>query len=702
MSKIVVPWLWLLTAPSTVEPEPSKLDQILEFMNGNPYLGWGIATFAVLAMATAAIANWTGNLGKIIEFVKKYLLPSQSQVTDEQQRNLLKQLNKVVLDEVTTRREKSLHYRIQMDLRWQLQMRRVGRPDVSPSPQSAATRLVQREFNPFTSDAPPEPIDDTLPTRTLFEHPDINGRLLILGEPGAGKTTELLALAQDLLQHAQQSEGQPIPVIFELSAWSNEANQTLADWLVAQLKENYDISPEVAQPWIETNQILPLLDGLDELRRVDESDGTDAEEIDRERQAQQVQCLRDINTYLTTHPGASMVVCCRRKEYEALEQQGEKLRDLHGAIYLQSLSDEQIATYFQQLERPHQWTELKDQPDLLDLARSPLFLLMLVVVYQGQTIQNKEQLLDDYIEKQLTDLNNQGAYPPHSKAPTVQKTERYLGWLAVKLRKNETTEFLIERLQPSWLDRKGDRLLYRWIGGLLFGLLCGLLLWLSAGLLFGLLLGLLLGLIFGLFGGLRFGLKDITPAEKLKFSWKESIRGGLLFGLSAGLIFGLLFGLSAGLFVGLSFWLSAGLDVAELQIREKQYPNQGIRRSLKSAMLSGLIGGLIGGLGGLIGGLLFGLSFGLLFGLIGGLSFGLGVVIQHSVLRILLFRSGCSPWNYERFLEHAENHRFIQRVGGRYRFVHDLLRTRFAERYVVQQGNVKSLEVPQTSKVPPG
>ena len=53
---------------------------------------------ALLAMATAAIANWTGNLGKIIEFVKKYLLPSQSKVTDEQRRDLLKQLNKVVLE----------------------------------------------------------------------------------------------------------------------------------------------------------------------------------------------------------------------------------------------------------------------------------------------------------------------------------------------------------------------------------------------------------------------------------------------------------------------------------------------------------------------------------------------------------------------------------------------------------------------------
>jgi hypothetical protein len=41
-------------------------------------------------------------------------------------------------------------------------------------------------------------------------------------------------------------------------------------------------------------------------------------------------------------------------------------------------------------------------------------------------------------------------------------------------------------------------------------------------------------------------------------------------------------------------------------------------------------------------------------------------------------------------MEHAENLRFIQRVGGRYRFVHDLLRTRFAERYQPRQRKTKT------------
>lgn len=50
----------------------------------------------------------------------------------------------------------------------------------------------------------------------------------------------------------------------------------------------------------------------------------------------------------------------------------------------------------------------------------------------------------------------------------------------------------------------------------------------------------------------------------------------------------------------------------------------------------------------------------------------------HSHLRLLLTKSGNTPWNYARFLDHAVKHRFIQRTGGRYRFVHDLLQKHFA------------------------
>ncbi|MCY7272686.1 MAG: hypothetical protein LH702_02795 [Phormidesmis sp. CAN_BIN44] len=37
------------------------------------------------------------------------------------------------------------------------------------------------------------------------------------------------------------------------------------------------------------------------------------------------------------------------------------------------------------------------------------------------------------------------------------------------------------------------------------------------------------------------------------------------------------------------------------------------------------------------------------------------------------------PWNYARFLNYATDRMFLQRVGGRYRFIHKLLQDHFAK-----------------------
>jgi predicted NACHT family NTPase len=89
--------------------------------------------------------------------------------------------------------------------------------------------------------------------------------LLILGEPGAGKTTTLLELTRDLIARAEQDVNHLIPVVFNLSSWAVQ-RQKLADWLVEELKTKYDIPKEIRQDWVKKQQLLPLLDGLDEVK----------------------------------------------------------------------------------------------------------------------------------------------------------------------------------------------------------------------------------------------------------------------------------------------------------------------------------------------------------------------------------------------------------------------------------------------------
>jgi len=102
---------------------------------------------------------------------------------------------------------------------------------------------------------------------TVFD--DLGRSLLILGKPGTGKTTMLLELAEKLLERAERDIGHPIPVVFNLSTWAVE-RRALADWLVDELNQRYRVPLKQAEMWVGGGQVLPLLDGLDEVVSVEE------------------------------------------------------------------------------------------------------------------------------------------------------------------------------------------------------------------------------------------------------------------------------------------------------------------------------------------------------------------------------------------------------------------------------------------------
>lgn len=113
----------------------------------------------------------------------------------------------------------------------------------------------------------PNQTNRTLPAGTsmidVFD--EMNGAMLILGEPGSGKTTMLLELTRDCLDRAKQDGNRPIPVVFNLSSWS-DPNQSIDDWLVSELITKYYVSKKLAQNWVKNDDLQLLLDGLDEVK----------------------------------------------------------------------------------------------------------------------------------------------------------------------------------------------------------------------------------------------------------------------------------------------------------------------------------------------------------------------------------------------------------------------------------------------------
>jgi hypothetical protein len=129
---------------------------------------------------------------------------------------------------------------------------------------------------------------------------------------------------------------------------------------------------------------------------------------------------------------------------------------------------------------------------------------------------------------------------------------------------------------------------------------------------------------------------------------------------------------------------SSGLAFGELELR--QQPNQGIWRSFSNANLIFLV--MVLSLTAYGPGVLLILSWAA--SLLGGISgiiyfffgawmiFGGFTVIQHMVLRYVLYRDGRIPLNLARFLDYAASLVFMRKIGGGYIFLHRYLLEYFA------------------------
>lgn len=226
---------------------------------------------------------------------------------------------------------------------------------------------------------------------SVFE--EMGGSLLILGEPGSGKTTLMLTLARDLLDHAERDATRPIPVVFNLSSWASTGGK-LSDWMAAELSAKYQVPKKIGQSWVEAGHLLLLLDGLDEV-------------LAEKRAA----CVEAINAFSEEAGLASVVVCCRLKEYLGLPIR----LGLNGAVRLRLLSKEQVLAYVAQAgpSLTSLQTALQQDSSLLTLAETPFMLSMMARTYQGVPVEalaseayatieaRRQQLMQAYVQRQF-------------------------------------------------------------------------------------------------------------------------------------------------------------------------------------------------------------------------------------------------------------------------------------------------------------
>ncbi len=574
----------------------------------------------------------------------------------------------------------------------------------------AALIELGMEYDPTAVDHPWDMVvqmaerpDRQLPpgTRIVDVFDEVGGSLLILGEPGSGKTTMLLELARDLIARAEEDPLQPIPVVFNLSSWVIK-QQPLAEWLVEELRTKYHIPKKIAQSWVKDDVLLLLLDGLDEVK---------AEARDK--------CVTAINAFRDQH-FVPLAVCSRSADYEALTAQ----LCLQGAVYLRSLTPAQIDAYLSgasvELQAVH--TTLQHDPVLREMAESPLFLSIMTLAYHGKTITDFQSLatpeircqhlFDAYIEQMFRRRSKEQLY-------TQKQVINGLALLAQKMFQTCSSMFSPEQIQVNWLNPLGQ-LLYAILAIAIPSAIIGIIGWYAGyqaditSLTRSIQPHSKLYAYAGAMAPIAIALLNSALTRQMKSSFEEVIwnlfgvqtveyltisktRNKLMLSGSLTLFFVTLYllfsrgteslALSLLSFLSLVSTLVVPIVVEGRQLEEKLSPSDGLQLSVHNFVvimgvmfLPGFLYMMVGKwyFSNFFAQFAFAMSRNLFFAMLFAPFFGGYAVVRHYILRLILLCNDQLPWRIARFFDYAADRIFLRRVGGGYIFVHRLLQEHFA------------------------
>jgi hypothetical protein len=539
--------------------------------------------------------------------------------------------------------------------------------------------------------------------------------MVVIGEPGSGKTGLGVILTLDLLKEASRR----VPVLLQIASWDPAEN--FDAWLVRRLVEDYPFLGNEARFGVGATReivtqrlILPILDGLDEMPP--------------ELRPVALRALED--DWPADRP---FVLTCRTEEFLAANAQNLLAGVL--VVRLQPLEPQAAANFLLDAAadaRLDEWepvlADLVAHPadELAQTLTNPLMLALARTVYEAEEVSPGE-LLDRRrfpgqhdVEQYLLDRFIPTVFRtrPYRSVPSPTRVsrrwdpavaQRALAFLAVHLQTLGTRDLAWWQL-PRAVPRAVSQVVRVTVGTL--G--CGLLGWVMFGLFGRPHLGVTFGLVVGFLAAVPLGrLRDKRPrrfvprilrrAELAPEFLVRDIGFGVVGALVGGLIVGLLFSVGYGVLIGLFFGLVFGMVRRFTEPTESREPASPVNvlhsdRStvLYGTALGGVAGALVGGfLGGVVGAEQYGLIFhldplpeGLLGAAVGLLlgAAGLGMMVyatsawsQFVLARIWLAYRGKTPLRLMTFLQDAHKLGVLRQVGPLYQFRHALLQERLAQ-----------------------
>jgi hypothetical protein len=551
------------------------------------------------------------------------------------------------------------------------------------------------------------------------------GRLVVLGEPGAGKTMLMVGLILDLL--ARRASGGVVPVLVSLSSW-NPAHLDLYAWLTIELAIDHPSLTAAAPPrsaagnriaaLLEAGLLLPVLDGLDEIPDVVRGSA-----------------ITKINDAL--RPGQKVVVTCRTEQYrDAMRPSagpGGPLR-ASAAVELRPLGAADVSGYFRDTAGPDagaRWhpvlAALGTDAPCGQALTTPLMVALARIIYNprhGELAGNQPDPADlcdtralpdrAAVEQYLFDAFIPAAYRGSATQParrrrvwTARQAERWLVFIARYL------ENVVSSPSLAWweLERAVPRTVTTTTATIAAVLGLALTIVATAGSAAGLTAGLITGAAAGLVvlvagHGSRKPLTGVSwsfrPARWFR-AWRNNPLGNVrsvaippfaVVTLLAGLNFGLA-AVAAWLLLGL---LALGVHGAYGDLTDVATPQAVLARDRRTLLVLGLTGGVFTTSAGLVLGTATGRAATLLLdikdapaagtaaGLVFGLVSALGFIVATTAWPRWELTCGSLalrqrlPWQLMSFLQDAHNRGVLRQTGAVYQFRHLELQHRLASR----------------------
>ncbi|MFD7654642.1 hypothetical protein ACFV4N_11760 [Actinosynnema sp. NPDC059797] len=251
----------------------------------------------------------------------------------------------------------------------------------------------------------------------------VRSALVVLGEPGSGRTTLLLELAGRLVAAAREDPLRPVPVVVDLGGWRRDRD--FGEWLLGVVAERYRIAPRVARRWLRDRDLLWLFDDLDELPEADRAE-----------------CLDRI---IALKP-APVVLCA--------SDRGDGWRRLprHEVVRVEPLRREDVLDLVDacapRLDGLHE--ALRKDPDLWDEVRTPLAFALLALGYRAGRAEYR-----GVVETYLVESAARGPGGP-------ERVVRALRFLALVARRRR--DLVVRARLPRrevWLDFVGEAAVWR-------------------------------------------------------------------------------------------------------------------------------------------------------------------------------------------------------------------------------------------------